>query len=311
VLLLSRFLEGIGFILFTVSAAALITAATLPRDRASAFAFWACYMPTGATIALVAAPLALATLGWRSLWAGLALCTLGCAFLVARRVPPAPFGGGIGSLRLLTESLARPGILALCIVFICYVGQWTSVMTWLPTFAVDERGAAPGAASWLTAAFVAANIPGNLLGGILLKAGVRRWAVLAAGAFAMGVLSLGIFAPAAPDALRFTCVLLYSVIGGVIPGVIFSATPVHARSPQHIGTTNGMIMQSSHLSQFIVPIGLCTILQSMRPLHPTDIWLAIVLGHFTRATLSVLRFRQGKWRFISVSIEPETRRVVA
>src|SRR5262249_3543664 len=81
-----RLLEGIGFILFTVSAAALITAATLPRDRASAFAFWACYMPTGATIALAAAPLALATLGWRSLWAALALCTLGCAFLVARRV---------------------------------------------------------------------------------------------------------------------------------------------------------------------------------------------------------------------------------
>jgi predicted MFS family arabinose efflux permease len=253
-LLASRFLEGVGFILFTVSAAALITAATLPRDRASAFAFWACYMPTGGTLALAAAPLALATLGWRSLWAGLALYTLLCAVLVARSVPPAPFGGGVRSLRLLTESLSRPGILALCLVFICYVGQWTSVMTWLPTFAVDERGATPGAASWLTAAFVAANIPGNLLGGVLLKLGVKRWAVFASGALTMGLLSLVIFSSGAPDALRFACVLAYSVIGGVIPGVIFSATPVHAKSPQHIGTTNGMIMQSSHLSQFVVPI---------------------------------------------------------
>ncbi|HEX9129646.1 MAG TPA: hypothetical protein VF850_10820, partial [Gemmatimonadaceae bacterium] len=59
----------------------------------------------------------------------------------------------------------------------------------------------------------------------------------------------------------------------------------------------------SIVSQFIVPIGLCTLLQSMRPLHPADIWLAIVLGHLTRATLSVLRFRQGKWRFIAVDIE--------
>jgi MATE family, multidrug efflux pump len=59
----------------------------------------------------------------------------------------------------------------------------------------------------------------------------------------------------------------------------------------------------SIVSQFIVPIGLCTALQSMRPLHPSDIWLAIVLGHLTRAVLSVLRFRQGKWRFIAVNID--------
>ena len=33
-------------------------------------------------------------------------------------------------------------------------------------------------------------------------------------------------------------------------------------------------------------------------------WLAIVLGHLTRAVLSALRFRQGKWRHIAVNIEP-------
>jgi Na+-driven multidrug efflux pump len=38
-------------------------------------------------------------------------------------------------------------------------------------------------------------------------------------------------------------------------------------------------------------------------LQPGDIWLAIVLGHATRATLSVLRFRQGKWREIAVHID--------
>ena len=54
-------------------------------------------------------------------------------------------------------------------------------------------------------------------------------------------------------------------------------------------------------SQVAVPIGMCTVLQSMRPLHPGDIWLAIVLGHFTRALLTVIRFRQGKWRAISVA----------
>jgi hypothetical protein len=34
-----------------------------------------------------------------------------------------------------------------------------------------------------------------------------------------------------------------------------------------------------------------------------DIWLAILAGHATRCALSVLRFRQGKWRGIEVDID--------
>jgi len=55
-------------------------------------------------------------------------------------------------------------------------------------------------------------------------------------------------------------------------------------------------------SQIVVPIGMLTVLQSMRPLTPQDIWLAIVLGHVTRAALSVARFSQQKWRGINVDI---------
>jgi putative MATE family efflux protein len=56
-------------------------------------------------------------------------------------------------------------------------------------------------------------------------------------------------------------------------------------------------------SQIGVPIGLCLAVQSMRPLQPGDIWLAILLGHVTRCVLTVVRFRQGKWRHIKVEIE--------
>jgi putative MATE family efflux protein len=59
----------------------------------------------------------------------------------------------------------------------------------------------------------------------------------------------------------------------------------------------------SIVSQIVIPIGICSVLQAMRGLQPADIWLAIVLGHLTRAVLSVIRFRQGKWRNIAVDIE--------
>src|SRR5579872_2050658 len=52
----------------------------------------------------------------------------------------------------------------------------------------------------------------------------------------------------------------------------------------------------SLVSQIAIPVGLCTVLQHLRGLEANDIWLAIVIGHVTRAALSFGRFRQGKWR---------------
>jgi cyanate permease len=127
-------------------------------------------------------------------------------------------------------------------------------MIWLPTFVVDERGADPGTAALLTALFVAVNIPGTLLCGVLMKRGMPRWMMLAGGSVAMGATALGIFAQSLPDAWRLASVLVFSFLGGLIPSAAFSGTPVHAPSPQHIGTTNGMIMQASHLGQFVIPI---------------------------------------------------------
>lgn len=55
-------------------------------------------------------------------------------------------------------------------------------------------------------------------------------------------------------------------------------------------------------SQIVVPLGLCAFWQATRGLHPVDIWTAILCGHITRCALSVLRFRQGRWRTIKVAV---------
>ncbi|MEI6723887.1 MAG: MFS transporter [Betaproteobacteria bacterium] len=253
-LLATRFLEGIGFMLFTVAGAPLLTAITTEQDRPMAFSLWSAYMPTGGALALIAAPLALASLGWRSLWLGVAAYTALMAVLLARTVPAPRFGGGIGSLRLVAESVPRPGSLALCIVFICYVGQWSSLMIWLPTFLVDERGATPATASLLTAVFVAINIPGNLAGGWALKRGAARWRVIGGASAVMALTATSALASGLPDALRLASVLLFSLVGGMIPAAVLSGGPVHARSPQHIGTAQGMIMQGAQIGQFFGPM---------------------------------------------------------
>jgi len=60
----------------------------------------------------------------------------------------------------------------------------------------------------------------------------------------------------------------------------------------------------SILSQVMIPIGICTVLEATTGLTAEWVWTAILIGHMTRCALSVARFRQQKWRGIEVDLEP-------
>jgi putative MATE family efflux protein len=62
----------------------------------------------------------------------------------------------------------------------------------------------------------------------------------------------------------------------------------------------------SVVSQVVVPLGICFVASQVTVLQPLHIWLAVLTGHATRCVLSVLRFRQGKWRAIRVDIGVST-----
>ncbi|MSQ50119.1 MAG: MFS transporter [Betaproteobacteria bacterium] len=279
VLLASRFFEGIGFILFTVVATALITtAADDPRDRAKALGLWSAYMPTGGGLALLLAPPVIAAWGWRGLWVLLALGAAACLVLAARYAPRPKFGG-ITSLRLIAESLAQRGNIVFALLFMFYVSQWSSVMIWLPTFLVDERGASATSAALLTALMVLVNAPGNIAGGWLLAHGVRRGPLIVTASAVMATCSLGMFGGFLPDTARYLLCLVFSACAGVIPGAIFSGLPVHAKTPQHISTANGLVMQASQAGQFFGPIALA--------------WLASRYGGWDATLWAMLAFATG------------------
>lgn len=278
-LLASRFLEGVGFILFTVAGPALMAAAAADnRDRPKVMGLWSSYMPSGGSLAILIAPFILADWGWRGLWVLVSIAAALCFVLVARHAP-APRYGGVSSMKLALESLAQPASVALALLFAFYVAQWTSVMIWLPTFLVDERGAAPAVASLLTALMVLVNVPGNLGGGWLLARGVRRGPLILVASAVMVVTDAAMLTSALPDGLRYFACLVFSMCAGVIPACIFSGVVVHAKTPQHVGTTNGMVMQTSQAGQFFGPIVLA--------------WLATHFGGWGATMWAMLAFAAG------------------
>lgn len=88
-----------------------------------------------------------------------------------------------------------------------------------------------------------------------------------------------------------------------VSGLFITVALTYTGGLQGTGDTRSPLYISL-ISQIVVPLGLCSAFQATSGLTPAKIWLAIVLGHVTRAVLSVARFRQGKWAHIAVDIEP-------
>ena len=64
-MLLSRVIEGSGFLLVTVAGPAVLQRTVAGARRETAFALWSCFMPAGIAIAMFSAP---QFDGWRTLW---------------------------------------------------------------------------------------------------------------------------------------------------------------------------------------------------------------------------------------------------
>ena len=255
-LLGSRFFEGVGFLSIVVSAPALIMQSTAVADRKRIFSFWGAYMPTGTTLGMLLAPLMIATYGWRALW----LSTSACAFVAMlllyslRGEYAAPTGAASAPWRASAGPLRKPGPWLIALAFGCYAFNYYAIMVWLPTFMIGERQIALSTASLLTALMVAVNVPGNVLGGVLMQRGVSRGTnVILAGIVTL-LTCVVMFATALPDWARYLGSLGFSFGVGILPGSVMSAAQTHAKNAAQVGTVQGMIVQGSNVGQFASPL---------------------------------------------------------
>jgi CP family cyanate transporter-like MFS transporter len=255
-LLLSRFFEGMGFLGVAVSAPGLISAASLPADRRFALGIWATYMPGGVGLAMVLAPLILPLGGWRALWlasiCGLVLAAL--AIYRCRRAYGLPHASlPAHSLAVAREAVAQPAPWLLGFALCTWAIQHFALIVWLPTFLTEQRGLPPTAVGLLSALMVIANVPGNLVGGVLIQRHLGRGKLIMAASLVTGLLSLAVYLELLPDLPRYLCCVLLSFCGGLIPASVLSASAALATSPRQIGTLQGLFMQCANLGQFVGP----------------------------------------------------------
>jgi len=88
-----------------------------------------------------------------------------------------------------------------------------------------------------------------------------------------------------------------------LSGLFIAVALTYTGGLQGTGDTRSPLYISI-VSQVVIPLGICFVIQQTSTLQPLHIWLAILAGHIARCALSVWRFNQGKWRTIQVNIGP-------
>lgn len=271
VLLITRALEGVGFLCVVLPAPGLLRTLLPPERLNFALGAWGAYMPLGAALALLIGPWAMMGVGvqwgWRVWWWGLSALSALLALLVSLGVPafrsPSLEGSlrsspgmqmkrSVGSIGLVSLTLRSRPVWLVALCFAMYSGQWLAVVGFLPAI-YAQAGLAAGATAWLTAVVAGVNIIGNLSAGRMLQANRPAVALLAAGFVAMAVGALVAFGINATFPIRYGAVLLFSMFGGLIPGTLFSLAVRLAPSTTTVPTSVGWMQQWSAIGQFCGP----------------------------------------------------------
>ncbi len=256
-----RALEGFGFLLVVLPAPGLMRQLVAPERVNRMMGLWGTYMPFGAALALLIGPVWIGAFGWRAWWWVLGALSLAMALWLARAVPAARADAPRSAQATpwwwrLRQTLSAPGPWLVAVCFAVYAGQWMAVIGFLPSLYL-QAGVSGTATGLLTALAAAVNMLGNLASGRLLHAGVPPTRLLNIGFATMGLAAIAAYAAidgvTLPPALRYAAVLLFSMVGGLIPATLFALAVRLAPSEQTLSTTVGWMQQWSALGQFAGP----------------------------------------------------------
>lgn len=250
VLLVSRVVEGLGFLLITVAGPTVLGRLVRADDQNTAFALWSCFMPAGVALAMLTGPW---FSDWRSLWAAAALATGLLAAMVVWMVPwgAAPTLATERPVRLAEVWRSAP--LAMAATFLLYSLMFFALFNFLPVLLQERMQLSHGAVGLLAAAACAVNIVGNLAASALLRS-VTREALGVGAAVAMALCALGIFLPVLSPGSTLVLCLVFSAVGGLIPASLLSSVPKVTSTPAQAAVAVGLLMQGSNLGMALGPV---------------------------------------------------------
>ncbi len=283
-ILLSRAIEGCGFLMVVLPVPALIKRMTDAAMLSRIMGLWGCYMPAGAVLMLWGGAAWLSVGTWRELWLALSVLTALVLALTLWLVPRDPARSptkegmrpGSDSLSDLVRATLRSGrVWLVALSFGVYAAQWAAVVGFMPTI-YNQANISVATAGLLTALIAGGNVIGNLGAGRLLHRGLLPHRLLQIGFVCMMAAATVAFGLAQTIHVQFVAILLFSITGGLIPATLFFLAVTVAPSPQTTSSSVGWVQQCSSMGQFVGP--------------PVVAWAVHVLGGWQWAWVATSAF---------------------
>lgn len=249
VLMVSRVVEGLGFLLITVAAPTVLGRIVRTEDQNTAFALWSCFMPAGMALAMLTGPW---FSDWRSLWSSTAVITGLIAAMALWVVPRVPARREVMEWPTGMAEVWRSAPLAMAATFLLYSLMFFALFAFLPVLLQQRMQVSPAVVGLLAGAASAVNILGNLAAGALLKWTTRE-ALGVGAAIVMGLCALGIFLPVLGPRSAFVLCLVFSAVGGLIPASLLVSIPKVTSTPAQAALAVGLLMQGSNLGLALGP----------------------------------------------------------
>lgn len=300
-LMLSRALEGVGFLLATVVAPALIRHNCNALTANTALGWWGAFQGIAAFIAVLASTLLLTAVSWQVWWLIMAALTAVMVPIVLFFVPadpPSVHGGAqrnalrsaFGRIVQTVRTLPPWG---LSLVFGCYTLQWGAVIGFLPTIfsAVGVDKLVAGAA---TAIVAGSNGAGSVLTGILLRRGAPMRPLVVGALATMAVTTTLFFAvdwQAITGGLIWQIVLatLFSFCGAAIPASITRLAVDVAPAGGSAAAVLGLMQHVYNAASFVGPILFAAVAVAVGSWQSS--WLITVAASLLGALIAALTIR--------------------
>ncbi len=263
-LLISRIIEGLGFVLVVVTMPGLINHICPLQHRPVAMGVWGAFIPAAMTIMLVVSPWVMAQTQWQGLWWMVAILSLVWALGFLWRFSGIGLAQSVStSPRIGIQSILHSGALWVIGVFVCYSALFAAVTAFLPTYWTAHHPITLQTASFMAAIAIAGNIVGNILAGYLVGQGYTLRQLIVLGLSCGGICAGLVFSGWLPLPVQLLGVIGFTFFSGMVPGAVFASVSVIVINPGYIPLLVGMIFQGAGLGQVLGPLGLSAIVDTL------------------------------------------------
>lgn len=235
-----RGIEGIAIILISVCAPTLISHLSKPTDTGLSMGVWSVWIPAGSFIVFLSAPLILQELGWRWLWFSTGIMAVPLLFLL-RYIPNISFT----SVKTNNEGNSKEfvfGAVVLSSVFVCFACILFSLLTFLPSYLINNHQLSSYSALWVSSLLPLCVIPGCALCSVLIHRGIRPTQMMIYPTFLVALVFSIVFNFQYSDGVGLLLLAFLGVTIGMIPTAIFAQAPRMPANPKNIGLVLGIVV---------------------------------------------------------------------